>query len=76
MTCIFIPVGKLDESDSIEFEHFIPDDDKAIEAYDIRFTKGTGIDYEWVAEIDLPIWAAKKVYQILKEHLKKDGHIK
>ena len=75
MTSIFIPVSKLVDCDSIEFEHYIPEDDKSIEAYDIRFTKGTGKNYEWIAEIDLPIPLAINVYLTLKNQLKEDGLI-
>lgn len=71
MNCEFVPVSKLDQCDDIELEHFVPDDNKAIEAYDVRFTK-EGL---WIAEWDIPIWAAKKIYVMLEQQLRKDGHI-
>ena len=71
MNCIFVSVGSLDKCDDIELEHYVPEDDDSIEAYDVRFTK----EGMWIAEIDLPIWAAKKVYFMLEKQLRKDGHI-
>ena len=58
---IFIPACRLKEIDNIEIRHYKPDDDKSIEAFDVRFMKKGYLDIE----LDLPIPLVKKLLKRL-----------